>query len=570
MKLKSMKLKSKLVVSFTGILITFSGVMAWAAYSKTMDLGDTVYRDNLKSVVALSETIIDAKYPGEWGIKDGKIVKGGVDMSEENELLDSLKNQSGYYTTIFQGDTRIATNVIGADGKRAVGTQASEAVVQEVLKKGNTYSGEAEVVGIDTYVEYEPIKDANGQIIGMFFSGVPKSTVMAKVTEAVGTIVGVIVVGLAVGTIISLKLGDSIVKRVKEVSEQLTKMANNDFTGKLSNGVLNSGDELGDMARAAQTMTESVSDVIKSIHTESTNINSLMEETTAQLEELKSQATGVSSDTQNIAATTEETASSMSDIAEVTKNVDRYISDMSKSAEDGAQKANVINQRALELKDSANKSQQLAIEILDESKVKIGDAVEKAKNIREIELLSSTIAQIASKTTLLSLNASIEASRAGEAGLGFSVVANEIKELAEESQNAVSRIQETTKGVVASVDELITSTNGILDFVDQSVLADYKKLVETGELYHNDAKFVQDFTNELSKNATQISTDVNQINEAIGGITVATNDNAKVVEGIAFNSDSVTDKSINVTKLANETKESVKVLQDRVSSFKID
>lgn len=566
----NIKLKGKLVLSMTGILVAFSGVIAIATYSKTNDLGDTVYHENIKSVLNLSGSLIDTAFPGEWNIKDGKLYKGSTDMSEQNELLDSIKKQSGYYTTIFQNDTRIATNVITTEGERAVGTTASPKVVEEVITKGNSYSGEAEVVGIDTYVQYEPIKDSNGKVIGMFFTGVPKSTVQAKVQESLKVVLGLIGASLIIGTIIALKLGDSIVKRIQAVSEQLTKMADNDFTGTLPENILKSTDELGDMARATKIMTESISGAIKNIHAESSNINTLMERTTLELEELKNQAADVSSATQNIAATTEETASSMTDISEVTKNVDKYVFDMSKSADDGAQKANLINQRALELKDSADKSQQLAIEILDESKAKIGEAIDKAKNIREIELLSSTIAQIASKTTLLSLNASIEASRAGEAGRGFSVVANEIKDLAEESQDAVSRIQETTKGVVTSVDELIKSTNGILDFVDKNVLADYKKLVETGELYHNDAKFVQDFTTDLSKNAYQISIDVNQINESIGGITSATNDNARVVEGIAFNSDSVTEKSSTVSKLAKETQDSVKVLKDTVGAFKID
>ena len=564
-----MNLKSKLIFSFTGILLAFSGVMTWATYTKTNDLGDVVYKENIASVLNLSRTILDTTYKGEWSIKDNKLYKGNIDISGENELLDELKSQSGYYTTIFKGDTRIATNVIGTDGKRAIGTTAAPEVVNEVIKSGKEYVGEAQVVGIDTYVKYEPIKDSKGNIVGMLFSGVPKSTVKAKVSESLKFILAIIATSLTIGTIIAYKLGDSIVKRVKLVSGQLTKMADNDFTGEMPAFVLNSTDELGDMAHAAQVMTESVANVIKNIHTESDHINLLMEKTRVELEELKKQASGVSTATQNIAATTEETASSMTDISEVTKSVDKYVQDMSKNAEDGAKKAEAINQRALELKDSADTSQRLAIEILDENKAHIEEAIERAKNIREIELLSSTIAQISAKTTLLSLNASIEASRAGEAGRGFSVVANEIKALAEESQDAVSKIQETTKGVVSSVDELINSTNDIVEFLDVNVLADYEKLVETGDLYHSDAEFVQEFTNSLSKNAQQISTDINQINESIGGITVATNDNAKVVETIAYNSDTVTEKSTAVAGLAKETQDSVKVLQDTVSKFKI-
>jgi len=119
-------------------------------------------------------------------ISGGKLVLRGQGSQEyvvnDNfEIVDQIERMTGSKATIFQKTggqaIRISTNVVGADGKRAVGTPVSDAVYDAVILKGQTYYGTADVVGKTYITAYEPIKSSNGEIIGILFVGVPEDSV---------------------------------------------------------------------------------------------------------------------------------------------------------------------------------------------------------------------------------------------------------------------------------------------------------------------------------------------------------------------------------------------------------
>ena len=117
--------------------------------------------------------------------------------------------------------------------------------------------------------------------------------------------------------------------------------------------------------------------------------------------------------------------------------------------------------------------------------------------MEEINKLTDEILSISSQTNLLALNASIEAARAGEAGKGFAVVADEIRKLADESRNTANGIQNISKMVTESVENLAGNAGKMLDFVNQDVLNDYKGMVESGETYNEDAVQMNEMMQDL-------------------------------------------------------------------------
>jgi len=119
--------------------------------------------------------IINLTNPGPWHVQDGMLYKGQTQISHNAELVDHLADLTGDTVTLFLGDTRIATAVRSANGERAIGTKVSDIAAQTVLIKGQTYLGEADVVGELYQTAYEPIRDANGDIIGIFGVGISRS-----------------------------------------------------------------------------------------------------------------------------------------------------------------------------------------------------------------------------------------------------------------------------------------------------------------------------------------------------------------------------------------------------------
>lgn len=167
-----MNLKTKSILAVNTIIVIVCILMGVIGYFRAGE----VFAEALKmkasaDVSALSE-ILNYRYDGDWHLQNGILFKGSQQMDGADELVDSLSRVCGGKVTIFNGDTRVATTVKNAQGNRAVGTKASETVIDNVITQGRNFLGEAMVMGEQHYAAYQPIKDATGKTIGMLFVGV--------------------------------------------------------------------------------------------------------------------------------------------------------------------------------------------------------------------------------------------------------------------------------------------------------------------------------------------------------------------------------------------------------------
>jgi predicted hydrocarbon binding protein len=167
-------------------------------YRAYMDMGKENVEHYKKMSIAydLSRTKLDKDLTllhsrftayGAPSVSEGKIAYGSHIVNDNFEVVDSVEKDMGSKATVFQkiGDKaiRVSTNVVGADGKRAVGTEISSVVYDAVIKKGQTYYGTADVVGKKMVVAYEPIKNSAGEIIGILFVGIPEDSLKDEIKK---------------------------------------------------------------------------------------------------------------------------------------------------------------------------------------------------------------------------------------------------------------------------------------------------------------------------------------------------------------------------------------------------
>ena len=212
----TLKLKTKtllLLAVFALIFLTVSIFTIMTVHSKVI----TTAHEKLKADLAMGRALLNAHYAGEWSIREGKLFKGETQMNDNFSIVDKIGEFTSDTVTIFQGDTRVTTNVKNAQGDRAVGTKAAENVVDATLKKGQTYIGKANVVGTWNQTAYDPIKTAQGDIIGIFYVGVPNTQYDQVVKDISIKVAAASGIGLLIVFILGISLVNSIVKPINNV-----------------------------------------------------------------------------------------------------------------------------------------------------------------------------------------------------------------------------------------------------------------------------------------------------------------------------------------------------------------
>ena len=207
-------------------------------------------------------------------------------------------------------------------------------------------------------------------------------------------------------------------------------------------------------------------------------------------------------------------------------DVDRASGEFASVKSDIASSVGLAQQRVDGLKDSSKEVQERFLEMQNTFS-------DFQVSVQKIKDCMAQIISIANQTNMLALNASIEAARAGEQGKGFAVVADEIRKLADESRNTANGIQNISKMVTESVENLAGNAGKMLDFVNQDVLNDYKGMVESGETYNEDAVQMNEMMQDLQSVAENLRRAANEISEAADGVSNAVNQSAAGVSNAA-------------------------------------
>ena len=169
----------------------------------------------------------------------------------------------------------------------------------------------------------------------------------------------------------------------------------------------------------------------------------------------------------------------------------------------------------------------------------------------------------------MALNASIEAARAGEAGRGFTVVAEEIRVLADNSKQAVDKIKDVTETIVRSVNYLAESSQRLLDFMNNKVVKDYENMISIAKQYGNDAVFYNEVSSDLGASSQEMSASMAGINEAIASITELTGNLAEFMDSIGGSAAESSESSNEVLRQIEELATLSEDLNNTVAAFRV-
>ncbi|NTV90186.1 MAG: methyl-accepting chemotaxis protein [Clostridiales bacterium] len=331
---------------------------------------------------------------------------------------------------------------------------------------------------------------------------------------------------------------------------------------------VHSSDEVGQMITGINKFMAALQEIMKKIKDASSSLGSSVDKVFGQVKAANLSVSDSSATMEELAAGMEEVAATVDNVATTTEKVHSEVKTLASGAGDGSSYARDMRKRAEGLKKVAIDSKEKTNAMVNQISFALKEAIEDGKQVVKINALTGEILNIASQTNLLALNASIEAARAGEAGRGFAVVAEEIRKLAENSQNTAGNIQGISKIVTEAVNNLTENANEMIGFINEVVLADYDKLVNIGEVYDTDASEVAANMQHFLDSSQVLSNAVENVAHAIDGIRITVDESARGINNMAENSSSLASGIGDIAKEMDENEKISWNLQLEVVKFR--
>lgn len=349
----------------------------------------------------------------------------------------------------------------------------------------------------------------------------------------------------------------------------LKELAKGNFTHKFPQKYAKRKDDFGILIQETNNMETSVANLVDHVKENTDGIYELVGNITSNITVLTDKIESISATTQELAASMEETSASSEEMAASAEMANKAAGTMSEQSISGKEEAIEIGKRAEKTKTAVIDAQKRAEALLTEMNVKLSGALEQVKVINQIGELAEAIMGITSQTNLLALNASIEAARAGEAGRGFAVVADEIGQLADQSKNTVSKIQQIISQVTVAVQNLSTNAAELLQFVSKDVHDDYTHFLQVGNQYSKDGEEIESMVGSINTNAVSLSNMLENITEAVKNVATAAQEGAQGTNDIADRNTEIRENAGSVMDMVAQTNTLIGILKQEVAKFQV-
>jgi methyl-accepting chemotaxis protein len=328
--------------------------------------------------------------------------------------------------------------------------------------------------------------------------------------------------------------------------------------------------EVGQIASAIDTLSTTFRGVAGTLNTCSTSLTNSSYSISNSSEILMECVEDNAATTEELSASIISTNSSIDAVSKEIVNISDMVVEIEEIVKDGNDRSNVLLVTSTDMHNIAEQTLTTSIDRINKTKQEIETAIDKLHSLMKVNEMANQILQITQQTNLLSLNASIEAARAGDAGRGFAVVASEIAKLANSSSHTASEIQHLVEDSNNSIEMVRECFNDIIQFMEGDVAGKFKNFVEMSNEYSKSVETIQSAIHDINDKTVEFVHSVTNIKAQINNVSMASNDNAAGVEEIVNKNERTTSAADDINKIAQENRNNAASIKEIVDRFKYE
>lgn len=532
-------IRAKMICAISVILVLTGSVLSYIIFNSMMDLSMSIARERVQIAAEKACEQIDtanftkltkAVKQDPANEKQQKLIMKMPEYVELYQKLASIREGSGlrYLYTMIETDNKQYMYIVDGSNEEDISSPGVIETENYPLMPVAFKTGQTAVTNIDhsekwgaTLSAYVPIRDNSGQVIGIVGADYDAVRIDRAMQDTKQMVIYIVIGCLTVAVIAGMLFSRRITQQLQGLGEHIALIAEGDLTQRLH---ISGRDEVGRLAQVMDTMIVQLRSMITEISRTAENVAASAEELTANTEHSADAVNRVSDCIVNAVSGTEQQMALVTQAVDVTEQVLAGIQNLAVSAQaveelsgksaqvaqEGSQVICVVNSQMHMIEDKVGTSMQTVKKLGERSK--------------EIGQIVDTISGIAGQTNLLALNAAIEAARAGEHGRGFSVVAEEVSKLAEQSQVAAKQIANLISGIQAETNEAVLAMHAGSQEVQRGnevVQEASQKFNEIADLVDIVSLTMQETTQEVAAmldRSRQIVSAVHDIDEISKGI----------------------------------------------------